>query len=244
MLKKLFTLRFGFLLCCCAAVVGGIACFTPEAQQLHRKRTAQTFTFADSIEDEVFASATVSKALEQKLGCTNAVAFLGSAHTYILTKGGEELLAASRELPPDRLRLDIHIGELLYHGDVMEGGVRLLFANENYKPVEPELVAKLERIGFVSDSRAGYSRLVMVRGSIQAPLTFDKAQMSRFTKTRRIQLSHAKRNYHVFENVSYYGFKLPLAIVEDTALVAGVVVGGVVAIAATPVVGVICLLDK
>lgn len=220
---------------CAALAIGGMACFTPDAARKHKAATSNLVDYIDPVSDTLLGSARLAPAVEQKLGCTNGVAFLGTNHTYIVTTGGDRLIELSRAVGADRLELECPTGSLVYHKTRFWGSPRL-HIDASKTNVTVEVDRTLQMLGFSKDARQQYRATVDIAGVMQDPLQVPATAMSSFARPRTITFYKPVRDYHVAENLSYTFVKLPLALVGDTALVAG-------AIVAVPVVGILSLLD-
>ena len=226
--------RAAVLLACCAAVIGGVACFTPDLNRQHRNATRNPVDYLDPIRDAIYGSATLSPALEKKLACTNGLAFLGTNRTYLVTQGGDRILAVSRAVDADRLTLETPPGTLLYYKNRLLGAARLA-VKATKEEAAGELGQRLDKLGFQRRRETEFWLDIPVQGVIQEAVTVPAETLSRFGRTRPIELYRPVRDYHLDEHAAY-AVKLPLAIVGDTLLVAGVIV-------AVPVVGVLSLFE-
>ena len=228
--------RLCVLAACCAAVVGGVACFTPDAMQKHETALRNEVDMLHPLRDTIIASATLSPEIEHKLGCTNGVAFLGTNHTYIVTRGGQRLLDLSKHVDPTRLHLECPRGSLQYKKQRIWGMAHVAF-EATPEEMEGDSYKRLRQLGFYRDGQARLVCRVPVEGFMQEPIALAGGTAQKFETVRAVEFYEPVRDVDIGERVSYAVVKLPLAIVGDTALAAG-------AIVALPIVGVLVLVDS
>lgn len=234
--RKNRLLRLVLLALCAAGVVGGVACFTPDAMQQHERALSNEVDLLHPLRDTIVGAATLAPEVERKLGCTNGVAFLGTNHTYLVTRGGQKLLDLSKHVDPARLHLECPRGSLQYKKQRLWGIAYVSF-EATPEEIEGDTVKRLQQLGFSRDGRSKLVLRVPVEGFIQDPIAIAGATAAKFETVRSVEFYEPVRDIDVGERASYALVKLPLAIVGDTALVAG-------AIVAIPIVGVLILADS
>lgn len=234
--RKNRLLRLALLALCAAGVVGGVACFTPDAMQQHEAALRNEVDLLHPLRDTIVGAATLAPEVERKLGCTNGVAFLGTNHTYLVTRGGQQLLDLSKHVDPTRLHLECPRGSLQYKKQRLWGVAHVSF-EATPEELKGDMFKRLRQLGFSRDGEKRLVRRIPVEGFIQDPIAVAGATAQKFETVRTVEFYEPVRDVDVGERASYALVKLPLAIVGDTALVAG-------AIVAIPIVGVLILADS
>lgn len=184
--RKSKAARYIFLLLCCAFAVGGAACATmlavDNADNKSRKRVKEYHNEV-ILQDSIYAMAHPDAALAKKIGTSDAIAFLGEEHTYLITTGGEEIINTASKLDGDRLEIDTNNRRLFKKGKTIWGNVLL-----SYKAsTETKEILQLRELGFTRDHKTGhYIRAITVAGVVCAPARSDTPLPDKLKRNRDI----------------------------------------------------------
>ena len=178
-------LRRLVLLACCAGVVGGLGCATAMVMGMPNSN-AHDHYHKPVLADRILALGIPDTAMGQKIGNTNAIAFLGEKHTYLLLEGGAELNAIARQLDGLYLKLDDRGPRLYRKGKTIWGDAVLRYVPEAGGPPPEPAIARLTAAGFTGDDHGLYTRAVPVQGLILKPVKRDQLPPSSFQTPRNV----------------------------------------------------------
>lgn len=178
-------LRRFVLLACCAGAVGGLGCATAALLEKDNPNAYAHFN-KPNLQDRILALGIPDAAMGQKIGNTNAIAFLGEKHTYLLLEGGAELNAIARQLDGIYLRLDDR-GPMLYRkGKTIWGNAVLRYVPDAGGPPAAQALERLAAAGFTGDASGVYTRAVPVKGLILKPARLDQIPPGSFKTPRAV----------------------------------------------------------
>ena len=116
---------------CCVGAVGGLGCVTwavSESIDSRDRSVRAAFLNKPVLSDSIFALARPDEALAKKIKNTDAIAFLGKKHTYLLAEGGKELKnIADGKLDGNKLTLEAAPRQLFIKGKMIWGSVSLRY---------------------------------------------------------------------------------------------------------------------
>jgi hypothetical protein len=165
----------------CAGLLQG--CFGMKAAQLSASGSKSSREVAAS--DVLIAAGRLSESDSKRLGLSADIILVGEKATYLLTKGGEELLSISENLDGNRIFLfsetvtnSLNLKDKKFWGKVALGYSRT--DPPGYSAVD---VAALEKAGFQKGSYY-YSRTINFEGVVLEKIDLTDAQKNNF-KVRR-----------------------------------------------------------
>ena len=208
-------LRRLVLLICCSAAVGGLGCATWLATSRSNPNAYNHYN-KPILTDSIFALGRPNEAMARKIGNTNAIAFLGKQHTYLLVEGGTQLNNITRELEGVALTLGDARGQLFLKQKTVWGRVSLHFTPE--KGITPPGVTtnKLLAMGFKADRRGAYSLTVPVKGVVCPPAKLDKPLLNELSTVRTVAFFNPPDSSPPPDLEKF--IIVPLAVVLDLAL--------------------------
>lgn len=131
-----------------AALIGGLGCATVSTLSRGDKVIRKAGPVV--LQDTLLAIARPDAKLAAQLSNPDALAFVGKQHTYLLTTGGQRLLALAKQLDPTRLQLAPDQDSLYLRDGVVWGHVAL-----SYTPAEPDReAAQLATLNFERPAQA------------------------------------------------------------------------------------------
>ncbi len=220
-------LRRLVLLILCAAAVGGLGCATMLALDSGRSRK-NAFHNKPILTDSVFAIGKPDAAMAAKIGNTNAIAFLGKQHTYLLLEGGTQLNDVARTMEGIPLTLGDTRGQLFLKKKVIWGNVSLRHQPPR-KTTPPELtVNRLLANGFKADRQGVYTLSIPVKGVVLPPAKTDKTPPEILMNPRSVAFYNPPDSSPP-PNLEQL-ITVPLAVVLDIALTPVYLIGFVVLI--------------
>lgn len=171
-------------------IAGSMGCATMAATSAVKSGDAD-FYFKPVLSDEIVAIGRPDATLAQQLGQSNAVAFIGLKHTYLLHKGGEELeRIAQLKLDGKRLDIDAARSHKLYRKDQQVWG-ELTLTYGSIMTVTAEEQAELEKAGF-NAMKGGrnnpYQKKILIEGVIYPAIKIPDDVNSRLTTRRPFNL--------------------------------------------------------
>ena len=176
--------------------------------------------------DTVFAMARPNEVMSKKIGATNAVAFLGKKHTYLLVEGGDKLSQIARDFSGDSIRLEPRSGQLYLKGKTVWGNLLLSCEVSRDAAQAATDEAKLLAYGFTRNGKSRtYNLSVAVKGTVWPAAKLGKGTPE-FTKTREICFYRAPDAIRPPDFQSL--ITIPLAVVADVALTPVYIAGFVV----------------
>lgn len=220
-------LRKLIVLICCAGAIGGLGCATMLALDSgHSKKYA--FHNTPILTDSIFAIGKPDAAMAAKIGNTNAIAFLGKQHTYLLLEGGTQLNDVARNMEGIPLTLGETRGQLFLKKKVLWGNVSLRHTPPK-KTIPNELtINQLLANGFKADRNGAYTLSVPVKGVVFPPAKTDKTPPEILMNPRTVAFYNPPDSSPPpdFEKL----ITVPLAVVLDLALTPVYLIGFIVVI--------------
>jgi hypothetical protein len=177
----------GFVALFTAVTAATLVCATVETSRnvLRSPLSSSKMVRREILTEEILAMGRPDAALSKKLGREHVVAFLGSHHTYLLYRGGEELESIS-ELNLDGKRMDISASSELYMEDKRVWGELIL--NYAYGTLATERERQeLERGGFTVLG-AFHQKKIVVEGVVLPVIQLPAGHGTKLSIPRTIHL--------------------------------------------------------
>lgn len=170
-------------------IAGSMGCATMAASSIGDG--SNDFYYTPILNDEIVAIGRLDAATAKEFEQDNAVAFIGLKNTYLLHKGGDELLRISQlKLDGKRMDIDAARSYKLYKKDKQVWGELILtYGGGNVVSVDEQ--AELTRGGFkpirgVQSNQ--YQKIVIVEGMIYPVIKISDDQMSKLMTRRAFSL--------------------------------------------------------
>ena len=174
--------RIVILSLCCAAAVGGLGCATMYAANRDNPRAEKHYN-EPILTDTICALAIPDESLSEKVG-SDAIAFLGQKHTYLLVQGGDELVRIGRELDGEFLTIEGNQRRMFMKDTTIWGEINMTYQIPDELTADAATTNQLIELGFTPRRSGTYERTTAVKGAIQPPL--DIKDVPAFKKCRDI----------------------------------------------------------
>lgn len=170
-------------------VAGSLGCATMAASSI--SDGSRDFYYKPILNDEIVAIGRLDTATAKEIEQDNVVAFIGLKNTYLLNKGGDELLRISQlKLDGKRMDIDAARSYKLYKKDNQVWGELILtYGGGNVVTLEEK--TELEKGGFtpIKGGRSNqYQITVAIEGVIYPVIKLSDEQMSKLTTRRAFSL--------------------------------------------------------
>lgn len=164
--------------------------------------------------DRLLAIGKVNQATEEQMGGRSAIAFLGEKHTYLLTRGSEDLQAIVRSPIGAVVEIPSGPSDLFAADQKFWGSVPLRVAGD--KDFTAEQLAQLEALGFVKQKwkNAPFEKKLPIEGVMLAPAKIPAGALDQLSHPRPIEF-YPPHNQEAPANLKKIAV-MPLAVAVDT----------------------------
>lgn len=193
-----------------AGLIGGLGCATAIVSSGPSTTTALV-EGAVAVTDDIVAFGRPNEAMAKAIGKADAVAFLGTSHTYLLVEGGEALLGMTA-LDPARLTLTPDSHRLHIKDNTIWGTLEFTYSGEINAETD-EVKAALKALKFVRRNPSLMTLNVNVKGAVYPAMPTQGQQFTVMQKPRKL-VFRAPNSTETKPDLSKI-VKLPAAIVFD-----------------------------
>ena len=173
------------LLVTCAALIGGLGCAsTVVVGTALRKTPEQPGEIV--LTDTIVAYGVPGPELAKKIDNPNAIAFIGEQKTYLLVRGGDELLRIAKELPPQHIRMAEDLGWLFMQDDVTWGALSIRYEHFPPFPFSADEESRLINLGFKKEQGTSYIKKIKVEGKVYPSLAVASDDPHRLAAGRKL----------------------------------------------------------
>ncbi len=210
----------GAILFFCAMSIGLTGCFfTGNISAKLQNKTSNEYYFTPALTDSIFALGLPDDSLKKMIGQKHAIALLGFKNSYVLFKGGDELVqVAQQQLDGKHMRIDSETSKKLFLKDKQVWGDLTLTYGDDSGITSAEII-QLKAVGFVpvkSGSNTIYQKKVAIEGVLYPPIKLTNEQLSSLSVHRPFNLYNSPDTK---PPISYAAVaSLPFAIAADVAL--------------------------
>lgn len=215
-----FTRRHAVVLGLAAAVVGGLGCATAVVSR--GASTTRAVEGAVVLTDDIVAFGRPDEAMAKSMGKADAVAFLGTANTYLLVEGGDALLSMTK-LNAARLTLTPDNHRLFINDKTIWGTLEFNYASDASAVTEEEK-AMFKALRFYRNSPKSVSRSVNIKGAVYPAIKLQGAAFTEMQKARKLNF-RAPSTTETKPDVGKLAL-LPAAIVVDVVTAPLQLLGG------------------
>lgn len=167
-----------------AALIGGLGCAsTVVVGTALQKSPAQQGDVV--LTDTIVAYGVPGPELAKKMDNPNAMAFIGQQKTYLLVKGGDELMRIAKELQPEHVVL-FEDYKLYLQGDATWGTLGIRYEHKPPSPLSAEEEARLTNLGFTKEHGASYLKRVKVEGKVYPALAVSSNDPHQLALSRKL----------------------------------------------------------
>jgi hypothetical protein len=135
--------------------------------------------------DTIFALGIPDEALSRKIA-SDSVIFLGKKNTYVLERGGKELMYIGQELDGNKLKLNDIPHQLFLEDNNVWGRLSLSYVAWGITRKGKAEIEKLELLEFRDFGFGTYRKTINVRGVVYPPMSIDDAQLQRLKQSREL----------------------------------------------------------
>lgn len=173
------------LLAASAALIGGLGCASTVVVGTALKRTPDMEGDV-VLTDTILAYGVPGPELTKKIDNPQAMAFIGQQKTYLLVKGGDELMRIARELPPQHIVLFEDSRRLFLKDDATWGSLGIRYEHHPPSPLSADEQARLTNLGFTKEPGVSYYKRVAVEGKVYPALAIPSNDPHQFTLSRKL----------------------------------------------------------